>query len=171
MPRVTLLQQKILELVEELHKTHDSFKTGWSHERNEEMAKTWETAFSRSKPPARLRVAEQSALAAEEAEVADSEGDSIESLQEAEMARLEDGLTHHEQLASYGGPKSTRSESTNCSASIAEAKVVDLGSEEHAREATDTQDKTLSSHTVTSSDEQPNDKEFQGSQRHALTLR
>ena len=37
-------------------------------------------------------MAEQSALAAEEAaEVSDSEGDSIESLQEAEMARLEDG--------------------------------------------------------------------------------
>ena len=85
------LQQKMLELIEEVHKTGDSFITGWSHERNEEIAKAWETAFSRSNPPARLRVAEQSAWVAEEAaEAADSEGKSSESLQEAEMARLED---------------------------------------------------------------------------------
>ena len=83
---------QMLELIEELHKTRDIFMTGWSHERNEEIAKAWETAFSRSKPPASLRVAEQSAWAAEEAaEVADSEGYSSESFQEAEMARLDDG--------------------------------------------------------------------------------
>ena len=46
----------------------------------------------RLKPQARLKVAEQSARAAEEAaEVADSEGKSKKSFREAERARLQDG--------------------------------------------------------------------------------